>query len=142
VPGPNDVTTRAGPIARGANLAWVAQALVERREEILGHWAEVTADQPFHLGRRARAVANHIPSLFDAIVDLTHRDSRSVGWSRIVLTRTWAQTRGPACLSGAHSYVSGTSRMGAGLAWQGVGNGTVCASASSHVAALLDPRRR
>jgi signal transduction histidine kinase len=73
MPGLNDVTTRAGALARGANLAWVADALVERREEILERWAEATASQPFHLGRRALAVADHIPSLFDAIVALLQR---------------------------------------------------------------------
>ncbi|HLZ32330.1 MAG TPA: sensor histidine kinase [Chloroflexota bacterium] len=73
MPGLNDVGTRAGPIAHGANLAWVAEALVERREEILGRWAQVTTSQPFHLGRRARAVADHIPTLFDAIVELLLR---------------------------------------------------------------------
>ena len=69
----NDVTTRVGPIARGANLAWVADALATRREEILDRWRTVTARQPFHIGRRAPAVADHIPDLFDAIVDLLQR---------------------------------------------------------------------
>ena len=69
----DDVTTRVGPIARGANLAWVAEALVARRREILDRWRTVTGRQPFHMGRRAPAVSDHIPDLFDAIVDLLQR---------------------------------------------------------------------
>jgi signal transduction histidine kinase len=69
----NEVTTRVGPIARGANLAWVAEALATRRQEILDRWRAVTTRQPFHMGRRAPAVADHIPELFDAIVDLLLR---------------------------------------------------------------------
>jgi len=60
-------------MARGADLAWVAEALVERREEILSRWRDVSSTQPFHIGRRALAVADHIPELFDAIVDLLQR---------------------------------------------------------------------
>jgi signal transduction histidine kinase len=73
MPGPNDVTKRVGRMARGADLAWVAEALVERREEILSRWRDVSSTQPFHVGRRALAVADHIPELFDAIVDLLQR---------------------------------------------------------------------
>jgi signal transduction histidine kinase len=69
----DDVTTRAGPIAHGANLAWVAEALLQRREEILDGWRDATTRQPFHMGRRSGAVADHIPDLFDAIVDLLER---------------------------------------------------------------------
>ena len=73
MPAPNDVTTRVGPIARGANLAWVADALAARRLDILDRWRTVTARQPFHMGRGAPGVADHIPELFDAIVDLLQR---------------------------------------------------------------------
>ncbi len=48
MPGPNDVTKRVGRMARGADLAWVAEALVERREEILSRWRDVSSTQPFH----------------------------------------------------------------------------------------------
>jgi len=75
VPGPNDVTKRVGRMAGGADLAWVAEALVERREEILSRWRDVSSTQPFHRGRRALAVADHIPELFDAIVDLLQRSA-------------------------------------------------------------------
>ncbi|MGI9147992.1 MAG: ATP-binding protein [Chloroflexota bacterium] len=68
-----DVATRVGPIADGADLAWVAEALAERRADILDRWREVTARQAFHKGRRALSVADHIPELFDAIVDLLQR---------------------------------------------------------------------
>lgn len=75
MPGPNDVTKRVGRMARGADLALVAEALVERREEILSRWRDVSSTQPFHRGRRALAVADHIPELFDAIVDLLQRSA-------------------------------------------------------------------
>jgi signal transduction histidine kinase len=68
-----DVTTPVRRVARAANLAWVAEALVERRGEILDRWNDVTTRQPFHMGRHSPAVANHIPDLFDAIVDLFQR---------------------------------------------------------------------
>ena len=71
--GENDVTTRGGPMAHGADLAWVAEALRERRDEILGRWHAVTSLQPFHMGRRERAVTDHIPNLYDAILDLLQR---------------------------------------------------------------------
>jgi signal transduction histidine kinase len=73
MPGSHDVTTRGGPMAEGADLAWVAEALVERREEILNRWRDVTMRQSFHMGRRSLAVADHIPDLFDAIVALLQR---------------------------------------------------------------------
>jgi signal transduction histidine kinase len=73
MPGLHDVTTRGGPMAHGADLAWVADALVERREDILSRWRDVTTHQPFHMGRRSLAVADHIPDLFDAIVALLQR---------------------------------------------------------------------
>jgi signal transduction histidine kinase len=60
-------------MAQGADLAWVADALVERREDILSRWRDVTTRQPFHMGRRSLAVADHIPDLFDAIVALLQR---------------------------------------------------------------------
>jgi signal transduction histidine kinase len=48
----------------------VAAALATRRDEILDRWLAAAADQPFHCGRRERAVAGHIPRLFDALVAL------------------------------------------------------------------------
>ena len=45
-------------------------ALRARRDEILERWLDVVARQPFHQGRREHAVADHIPALFDAVVDV------------------------------------------------------------------------
>lgn len=57
----------------GANLSRVARVLAERRDDVLAGWIEATARQPFHAGRRERAVADHIPRLFDAVVGLLQR---------------------------------------------------------------------
>jgi hypothetical protein len=38
-----------------------AEALVERRDEILDRWRDVTTRQPFHMGLRAVAVADQHP---------------------------------------------------------------------------------
>src|ERR1700737_1809629 len=65
-----DVGTRATTFARGTDLVWVADLLAERREDLLERWLEVTMTQPFHAGRRERAVADDIPRLFDALVKL------------------------------------------------------------------------
>ena len=85
MPGLHDVKTRGGPMAHGANLAWVAEALVERRAEILDRWHNVTARQSFHIGRRSLAVADHIPDLFDAIVDLLQRTAPRAALSESLL---------------------------------------------------------
>jgi signal transduction histidine kinase len=68
-----DIETRATRFARGSDLGWVASLLTERREEILERWLEVSATQPFHAGRRERAIADDIPRLFDALVALLRR---------------------------------------------------------------------
>lgn len=70
-----DVDTRVRSFAEDANLGWVADALVLSREQIVTRWLKATADQPFHHGRRALAVADHIPALFDALVDLLRRNA-------------------------------------------------------------------
>lgn len=62
-------------VARGADLSAVAEAMRRAREPILGRWLEVTARQPFHRDRPDQAVADHIPQLFDAIVDLLARSA-------------------------------------------------------------------
>lgn len=69
----DDVDDRVTDITQRADLSAVAQALAESRESLLAHWHEVTARQPFHAERPDRAVADHIPELFDAIVDLLAR---------------------------------------------------------------------
>ena len=53
-----------------ADLSWVADLLTERRDEILTRWLDAAADQPFHRDRSERAVADHIPALFDALARL------------------------------------------------------------------------
>lgn len=45
-----------------------AEALRHRRDSILARWLQVTARQPFHLGRPERAVSDDIPLLLDALI--------------------------------------------------------------------------
>lgn len=74
-----DADARADEYSRESDLAWVSDALESRREEILGRWLDVTTSQPFHNGRRGHAVADHIPALLSALLDLMRRTSpRSV----------------------------------------------------------------
>lgn len=82
VPAASDVETRVEAITQDADLSWVVQLLTTRRDEILGRWIEAASDQPFHSSRSERAVADHIPPLFDALVSLLTRysdPSRSAG---------------------------------------------------------------
>ncbi|GEM_PF-2403815 len=73
--GGSDVSARAGQFARGADLGAVASTLQAQREEVLDRWLRAAAEQPFHQGRLPEAVADHIPALFDAIVDLLRRSA-------------------------------------------------------------------
>ena len=73
VESPPGAETRVEQIVRGTDLGWVAGVLAERRDEILGGWLERTGTQPFHAGRRERAVADHIPHLLDALIALLQR---------------------------------------------------------------------
>lgn len=68
-----DVDQRVTAVAHGADLSAVADALRRSREPLLARWLEVTARQPFHSDRPEGAVADHIPELFDAIVELLAR---------------------------------------------------------------------
>lgn len=70
VPAESDVTTRVEHITQGADLSWVVDLLTERRDEILIRWLDAATDQPFHRARSEKAVADHIPALFDALVRL------------------------------------------------------------------------
>jgi signal transduction histidine kinase len=73
----HDPETRVENYTRESNLVWVTNALVEQREEILSHWLEAAEAQPFFRGRREYAVADHIPQLFDALVEfLQHATPR------------------------------------------------------------------
>lgn len=68
-----DVDARIERFVRGTDLGWVADALVARRDEILRRWVDAAERQPFHSGHPERAVADHIPRLFDALVALMRR---------------------------------------------------------------------
>lgn len=73
----SDAETRVTAYTQDSNLAWVVTALAEHREAILARWLEAAASQPFHNAHRDRAVADHIPALFDALVALLSRSAPS-----------------------------------------------------------------
>lgn len=72
-PGPDEQAERVEGLTRGADLAPVAEVLATRRDEILQRWLEVTRRQPFHQGRRSRAVSDHLPHLFDGLLAVLRR---------------------------------------------------------------------
>lgn len=93
----SNVATRVGAFTRDADLSWVVQLLTQRRSEILERWIDAAADQPFHRARSERAVADHIPTLYDALRDLLRRyqdPSRDPG----------APLEDPAVLAAARSH--------------------------------------
>lgn len=51
-----------------ADLRPVADALHARRDRILEGWLTAASRQPFHADHPDRAVADHVPELFDAVV--------------------------------------------------------------------------
>lgn len=65
-----DIEERIEHLARGADLRAVAEALTSRRTSILEGWLDQAARQPFHAEHPEHAVADHIPTLFDAIAQL------------------------------------------------------------------------
>ncbi|GAC1316638.1 MAG: hypothetical protein NVSMB2_09700 [Chloroflexota bacterium] len=67
-----DTDRRASEFAQHANLGWVAGVLRERRDAILKKWLESAQAQSFHQGKPERAVADHIPTLFDCIITVLH----------------------------------------------------------------------
>jgi signal transduction histidine kinase len=71
----NDAATRVEEYTTESNFGWVVAALVAHRDEILARWLDATAAQPFHHSRRERAVADHIPALFDALMALLERSA-------------------------------------------------------------------
>ena len=75
VPDESDAATRVEDFTQDADLSIVVRLLTERRDEILSRWIDAASDQPFHQARSERAVADHIPHLFDALVSLLSRDS-------------------------------------------------------------------
>ncbi|MEO8625133.1 MAG: HAMP domain-containing sensor histidine kinase [Candidatus Limnocylindrales bacterium] len=68
------IDARAKQVSRNSDLSGVAQALTHQRSAILEAWLAVAARQPFHAGHPERAIADHIPALFDALTDLLSRD--------------------------------------------------------------------
>jgi signal transduction histidine kinase len=70
-----EIARQGAEYARASDLSWVANALSDRREAILERWLTTTTALPFHHGQREHAVADHIPELFDALVDLLARAS-------------------------------------------------------------------
>jgi len=75
VPGESNVETRIEDFTQDADLSLVVTLLTERRDEILSRWIDAASDQPFHQARSERAVADHIPHLFDGLVALLSRQS-------------------------------------------------------------------
>ena len=75
VPEESNVATRVEDFTQGADLSTVVALLTERRDEILSRWIDAASDQPFHRARSERAVADHIPPLFDALVALLSHHS-------------------------------------------------------------------
>jgi len=70
------IDERAKQLSRNADMRGVAEALVRQRASILEGWLRLASRQPFHAGHPDRAVADHIPALFDALTDLLSRDTR------------------------------------------------------------------
>jgi len=71
-----ETETRIAVIAGRADLQGVADALITQRDEILARWVAVASRQPFHREHPERAVTDHIPALFDALVALLGREAR------------------------------------------------------------------
>lgn len=92
--------------AEGGNFVWVAAALTERRDQIVERWLDASATQPFHKGRRERAVADHIPALLDALMGMLNTTAPS-----------WIAARSPledvGILAAAQSHAR--ARAGEGL---------------------------
>ena len=70
-----EIARQGAEYARASDLSWVANALADQREAILERWLATTTALPFHHGQREHAVADHIPELFDALIDLLERAS-------------------------------------------------------------------
>ncbi|MCA1724804.1 MAG: HAMP domain-containing histidine kinase [Thermomicrobia bacterium] len=73
----SDAETRVTAYTQDSNLGWVVAALTEHREAILARWLDAAAAQPFHDSHRERAIADHIPPLFDALLSLLARSAPS-----------------------------------------------------------------
>ncbi|HLH26309.1 MAG TPA: sensor histidine kinase [Chloroflexota bacterium] len=100
-----EATERAQDYARHANLTLALAALSARRDEILERWLEVVARQPFHCGRRERAVADDIPALFDAVLATLARGAP-------VWLEPEAPQENPAVAAAARGHATARSRQG------------------------------
>ena len=70
-----EVNRRVGMYAWGAELGPVATLLRRGRDEILSRWLAAARQQPFHADQPDRAVADHVPRLFDAITAFLQRSA-------------------------------------------------------------------
>ena len=61
------------PFGRDLDPRRAADLLTSRRDEILHRWLVEASQQPFHRGHPGSVVADHIPELFDALVQLLPR---------------------------------------------------------------------
>lgn len=107
VPAALDARTRVEAMTRDSDSSWVADLLVQERDGILDRWIEAAAAQPFHAGRRERAVADHIPALVDALIAVLRRTASPAVDSRAPLHE-------PAVLAAARAHAR--MRMDQGLA--------------------------
>src|SRR5919202_2359969 len=67
------VGRRVQAFVQGAALGPVAETLTAGRDAILRRWLEAARRQPFHAAQPGRAVADHVPRLFDALVAFLRR---------------------------------------------------------------------
>ncbi len=70
-----EVDQRAEQLARGSQTESIAAVLAQERDDLLDRWLRATRAQPFHTGHPSRAVSDHIPALFDALVALLERNA-------------------------------------------------------------------
>lgn len=66
-------TVRLARFVDRADLRRVVDVLRAERDAVLDGWLDSVAAQPFHLGRRERAIADHIPHVYDRLLDLLTR---------------------------------------------------------------------
>jgi signal transduction histidine kinase len=63
-------TVRLARFVDRADLRRVVDVLRAERGAVLDGWLDAVAAQPFHLGRRERAIADHIPRVYDRLLSL------------------------------------------------------------------------
>src|SRR6185312_16423825 len=63
-------TVRLARFVDRADLRRVVDGLRAERGAVLDGWLDAVAAQPFHLGRRERAIADHIPRVYDRLLSL------------------------------------------------------------------------